>query len=378
MKAVLLSLLIVAAFHQSAVESECIDHTSKGNCPPWFSDHQGKCCFNHNLPHIVKQFGNTSELLIGVCMTVTSTSVVLAQCPYIPASIRNNFSQYHSIYKPLPQQLDQVNSSLCSQFNRRGFLCNECEEGYGLAAYKYYGLICVECSSSFINVIGYIILLFVPPTIVFVVFLALNVNIHSGKLTGFIYISHTIFTTAFFYPIIIILFEEICGYWPTSIILLLYGIWSLDALQFLIPPFCVSKNLTALQLTSLGYISSVYPLVLCIITYHLIEAHARGNWILVKIWRPFQKLLKPPTNVEFSVIHTFGTFILLSYSKNLFVSFTLIQGSVIVAFDRNTSVLSTLPSRSVDLGTHLQQYGLPSLNLTTKHTTMLLMFSCSF
>ena len=336
------------------IETEFIAEGSEGNCPPWyFPDEEGKCRFDSNLPQIIRQFGNTSELQIGLCMTVTNSSLVVAQCPFIPTnSYNDNNTQYHSIYQVLPKQLDQVNSYLCEQFNRKGFLCTECKDGYGLAAYRYYGLMCVECSNSSWKLIGYIILLFIPQTILFLIFLLLNINVHSGNLTGFIYFSHVLFSTTFFFPSLVILSQEVIGYWPMQIVLALYGVWSLEFLQFLMPPFCVSTHLTELQLISLGYVSSIYPLILCIITYYLIELHAKGNRILIMVWKPFQRLLKSPSNMESSIIHTFGTFILLSYSKNLFVSFTLIQGSVIVAMDRNTSTLTSLPSRSVDLGAH--------------------------
>ena len=123
-------------------------------------------------------------------------------------------------------------------------------------------------------------------------------------------------------------------------------------MQFLIPPFCVSTSLSTLQLVSLGYVSSVYPLVLCVITYYLIELHARGNWLLVKAWRPFHRIFScyRSLNLNPSVIHTFGTFILLSYGKNVFVTFTLLQSTKIVELELATNTLHSLPPCSVDLG----------------------------
>ena len=95
----------------------------------------------------MRQYANTSELELGFCMTVTNSSLVVSQCPYLPVNT-HNLSQYHTIYQVLPTQLDQVNDSLCAPFNRKGFLCSKCEENYGLAAYHYYGLMCVKCSDS--------------------------------------------------------------------------------------------------------------------------------------------------------------------------------------------------------------------------------------
>ena len=320
-----------------------------GSCPPWYyHNDEDKCSFSHQLPQIVNQYGNTSELEMGYCMTQTNSSLVVTGCPYII----HNFSQQHSIYQVLPKQLDQVNDSLCGTFNRKGFLCSECKENYGLAAYRYYGLMCVKCSGSAWNWVAYILLLFVPPTILFVVLLIVNINIHSGALTGFIYVAHSVTITTFFFPAIFTLFQSLFGYWPGQILLALYGIWNLDFMQYVVPPFCVSTSLTTLQLVSLGYVSSVYSLVLCMATYYMIELHARGNWLLVKIWSIFRKFFinySNHSNIQFSVIHAMATFILLSYGQNVFVSFTLFQFNTLVELDISTNTLKTLPPRSIDL-----------------------------
>ena len=322
-----------------------------GSCPPWYyHDDEDKCSFSHQLPQNVNQYGNTSELEMGYCMTQTNFSLVVSQCPYIPNV--HDFNQYHSIYQILPKQLHQVNDSLCAAFNRKGFLCSECKENYGLAAYRYYGLMCVKCSGSAWNWVAYIFLLFVPPTILFVVLLIVHINIHSGALTGFIYIAHIATSATFFYPAIFTLCQSLFGYWPVQILLSLYGIWNLDFMQFIVPPFCVSSSLTTLQLVSLGYVSSVYSLVLCMATYYLIELHARGNWLLVTIWWPFRKFFinySNHSNIHFSVIHAMATFILLSYGQNIFVSFTLLQFYTLVELDISTNTLKSLPSHSIDL-----------------------------
>ena len=307
----------------------------------------GKCSFTNKLPHIVNQFGNTSELEVGFCMTVTNMSQVLAQCPYGP-NRNHNFNQYHSLYQVLPTKMDHVNDSMCTQFNRKGFLCSECKENYGLAAYRYYGLLCVKCSSSAWKWLLYGFLLFIPPTLLFLTFITVNVKIHSGGLSAFIFFSQMIINNVFFCPSLISISQRLFGYWPMQILLALYGVWSLNVVQFMIPPFCVSTHLTTLQVVSLGYVSSVYPLILCITTYYLIQLHAGGNSFLVKVWTPFRKYFmnsNRKSSIEESVIYTFGTFILLSYGNNLFVSKILVRNYPLVKQDENK-----LPSHSVDLG----------------------------
>ena len=75
------------------------------SCPPWYIlDGEGKCSFSHELPQIVKQYGNTSELQMGFCIMLTNSSQIVSQCPYLPVNT-HNLSQYHSIYQVLPNQL---------------------------------------------------------------------------------------------------------------------------------------------------------------------------------------------------------------------------------------------------------------------------------
>ena len=343
--------ILVCCWGSQDTYSREID-SRNGSCPPWYyHDDEDKCSFSHELPQIVNQYGNTSELEMGYCMTQTNSSLVVSLCPYIPTT--HNVSQYHSIYQVLPTKLDEVNESLCAAFNRKGFLCSECKENYGLAAYRYYGLMCVKCSGAAWNWVAYILLLFLPPTACFVVLLIVDLNIHSGALTGYTFFAHTVLTTTYFFPSIITLSQSLFGYWPLQILLTLYGAWSLNFMQFIAPPFCISTGLTTLQLFSLGYVSSVYSIVLCMATYYLIELHGRGNWLLVKIWWPFRKFFdnySNHSNIQFSVLHAMATFILLSYGKNLFISFTLLQSYTVVDLDLSTNTLKSLPSRSVDLG----------------------------
>ena len=56
--------------------------------------------------------------------------IVISQCPYTPVA---NFSHlYRNVYQVLPEELNEVNSTLCGPLNRRGLLCSECEEAMAL------------------------------------------------------------------------------------------------------------------------------------------------------------------------------------------------------------------------------------------------------
>ena len=112
----------------------------------------------------------------------------------------------------------------------------------------------------------------------------------------------------------------------TQVMFTLYGFWNMDFFRLVVPHFSVSEQLSTLGVVSLGYISAVYPLLLTLVLYSLIKLHHRGCRPVVAIWRPlhrhfirFRRFCQTST----SLVDVFATFLLLSYSKMLFVSFNL-------------------------------------------------------
>ena len=97
----------------------------------------------------------------------------------------------------------------------------------------------------------------------------------------------------------------------------LSSLWSLQFFEFVIPPFCISEKLTNIHIQMLSLVSSIYPIVLVIITCILMELHARNYRIIHTVWKPFSIILNK-TNITTvtrdAVIHAFATFILLSAS----------------------------------------------------------------
>ena len=78
------------------------------------------------------------------------------------------------------------------------------------------------------------------------------------------------------------------------------------------------------------YLVALFPLFLTALTYIIIQIHARDCRVLVTLWRPFSVLFAPLVrryqwNPAESLVHVFVTFLILSYSKVLFVSFTLLR-----------------------------------------------------
>ena len=103
----------------------------------------------------------------------------------------------------------------------------------------------------------------------------------------------------------------------------IYGIWNLDFFRLLYPPFCMHPKMTTLHVLILDYAIAVYPLVLIVTSYILVELHDHNFRLIVWLWKPFHRCFvsfRREWNIKSSLIDAFCTFLLLSYFKFLSVS----------------------------------------------------------
>ncbi|CAI8026069.1 hypothetical protein GBAR_LOCUS15031, partial [Geodia barretti] len=100
----------------------------------------------------------------------------------------------------MPSNASQLDEVMCGPYNRRGFLCGECKEGYGPAP---FGLKCTNCSSAWSGyaIYLYLLLQFVPTTLIFIGLVMFRLKLTSGPLLGYvlfcqmnvIYLDHVIY-----------------------------------------------------------------------------------------------------------------------------------------------------------------------------------------
>ena len=124
--------------------------------------------------------------------------------------------------------------------------------------------------------------------------------------------------------------NELTGfpYVALQVLLVLCGIWSLDFFRSVIPPFCVSSHMKTVHALALEYLVAFYPIFLILITSVCIKLHDNNFRSIVWLWKPFHRHfahLRRRWDSTASIINAFTTFLLLSFSKILFVSFTLLH-----------------------------------------------------
>ena len=179
----------------------------------------------------------------------------------------NNTNRMFSLMPHNPDLLDDV---MCSYYNRKGLLCGECLEGFGVAIYSL-DMKCANCS-KFPLAYGatfYILLEFIPLSLFFIFTILFNINITSGSLLGYLFFCQLCtlaadsskaskyifnFSSSPYKPLLLTLLT-LCRFWTMN--------WFFKSL---IPPFCISGKLTGINVQMLRLVSVTYPIFLVIMT----------------------------------------------------------------------------------------------------------------
>ena len=135
----------------------------------------------------------------------------------------------------------------------------------------------------------------------------------------------------------------------TKTVICPYGIWNMkfDSILDFNKEVCLSEKLEPIHILALSFVSAVYPLVLLCVAYVFIELQAMNI-------RPIMWLLKvacfPCTRwrrvwkAKISIVDAFATYVLLSYTKLMYVSFLLLSYSKVYGDKDTKKVLDFDPS----------------------------------
>ena len=340
MKTVLVVSVLVLLACSGRADNSTV--TEKPPCPPWMKYEDGTCtCLDAYTVVFQRNFlqkvwcetdTQTTYVVSGTCATYSNNSsldegyVIIGDCPYTPLSEPN---YYYGFLKPLPRNLSDLDAVMCDPFNRQGMLCSSCKPGYGIAVYSF-GYPCAKCDAKIGSLFLYIMLETIPVTIFYVIVILFRVRATVPPLMGLVFLSNTAMNTLRFRTFI----RTALIYSPSYPIRIawtcfafLSGIWRLDFLRGLLPPFCISEKLTNIDAALLEYVSAFYPLLLVLVTFIAIELHGYNVRIIVWLWKPFHRFFagfRRTWDVRYSIVNAFSTFLLLSYSKILTTSFRLL------------------------------------------------------
>ena len=322
--------------YRKVIHAAAENHSINHGCPSWFipiNNNSDRCkCGEpiHRPGRVVLCDPTTNQTLVRTtyCMDYNKdkNEVFIGECYF------NKKGEVQEIYVKFPQNVSELNPFLCSGLNRTGVMCSQCQEGLGTAIFSY-SMQCLPCMSSGLGWTLYVFLATFPTTILFLVVLIFQCRcITSGPMNFYVFVCQLIVSTLNNQPSIVKLFANGSFSLFLRVLFTVYGIWNLDFFRYLIPPFCVSDQISPLHVITLEYIMAFYPLLLTVIVYICIQLHVRGCQAIVCLCRVFCKCFSScrqrwgrQWDPFASLIHTFAAFLLLSYSKILIISLQLLS-----------------------------------------------------
>ena len=312
MNAISFVLLVISS---TAVEG--LLDTGRG-CPPWFewvnstSNSPGYCVCTPNLPPYVRcnQREQVSFLARGACCFyyAQEDAIRCGWCQFVLPDHVIEKGQFR-----LPTNVSELNTVLCGNLIRqvKGPMCGRCTNNTGPSIYSV-GSRCVQCST--VNIVYYILLQYGPTTLMFLLIIIFRPNITAAPMINYVlFCNLTVFTGRFY----------LLNYTHTHTLLYklsltLSAVWSFNSLLFLSPPLCISQRMEEIYIPYLEFLATIYPFVLLLLTYGLMQLHTRNFRLVVVLWgvlsRVFVQFYRA-WNPRSSMIQAFASLFFLSYAK---------------------------------------------------------------
>ena len=292
-----------------------------------------RCVCGATLAHTVmcNYVNQETAIRAGTCMSYdySINDTVAGTCPF-----NYHYPDTQNFYVTLPNDTSELNSFMCSGLNRTGLLCSQCQPGLGPTVLSYTRQ-CVKCFDEHYGWLLYITATLIPTTILCFLVIIFQFHITSPKMNAFVFLCQFIAcvnTLTNPYAYVHYASTLTAVHYFELVIITFYGIWNLDFFRYFIPSFCISSDMSTLHAIALDYVVAIYPLLLTIVIYFCIEMHDRGVRLVVCVWRPFHVCFarfRRRWDPKGSVINAFATFLLLSYSKMLTVSCSILDANVL-------------------------------------------------
>lgn len=302
------------------------DVGQNGTCSLWrrFNSSSQACECGDKLQDIVQCDSSSLALKNCYCMTYSQQLQKL----YVGHCLYTCNIDLHQEFWRLDHQMSvsHLSRAVCELYNRTGFMCGHCIDDHAPAAYSYTPA-CVQCQHSLLrNLIKYIAVAYIPLTIFFLVIVIFRIPVASGAMMTYVALSQMCAS-----PGLIMFYSarfERSSIKIVNGILFFYTIWNLDFFRSLYEPFCLHPRVMTLHLLCLDYLIGIYPLLLTVLTYFLVQLYDYKlvAWVCVPI-RTCVYRFKKEWRIKESLAKAFATSLLLSYVKLMNVSVELLTPS---------------------------------------------------
>ena len=296
------------------------------DCPLWhtYSKEKRSCQCCSPIDKIIKCEKEYVYVARGHCLTWNNATydVQIGHCLYIyqDTHLCKNYNWYRILSDTVGPELNNVT---CKPYNRYGAQCQHCMDSYGPAAFSD-GVTCADCSRHKYLWLLNLAFQLMAVTLMYLVVVLFQIK---GTCSPFNIIItncqlglNAMMAGSGFHDRLICITNKTF----IKIIITLIGGLNLDFFRFVIPPFCISSSLKQVHTLLFDYIIAVYPILVTAAIYVAIELYDRNCRIIVLLSFPFRLFWYRNWKPKETILSTCATFLLLSYTKFLFVSVSLL------------------------------------------------------
>ena len=250
---------------------------------------------------------------------------IVALCPYHRNSI--NISMV-----PLKTISEWDSNDFCKNLNRTGHLCSKCDEANRPSLSSYSTGHCLskdKCHDY--HWLTFFAVETIPATVMYITFMAFNVQLTSGYANGFILYSQII---AFRFISLQFIngwednFHEAHG--TVLAIVSLYSLWSFQLGHIILCNYCVNTHIPQLMLVALQYTSVFYALLLAFLGYIVVELHSLQYRLVIWLSKPFSLCFRfHETSVDAKTVslNTLAAFYYMGFAKLAALSIVLLKST---------------------------------------------------
>jgi len=267
-----------------------------------------------------------------------STVLVTADCP--PGYCITNNGSSLLITLPSTPDTTELSMFMCSPQNRTGRLCGECAEGYCISS-DFLTFHCIKSSSRQVNGVLILILTkYLPLTIFLCIIMFFNISLVNGPLNSFILFSQVLDAMNVYSSGKMSNLPN-GGKQLVTACNFLYGIWNLNFLETLIPPFCIFNSKSALPIITLEYISVLHTLIVLAILFVIAprikeklftsndKSCCRCRAAVKKCYERYIHLKKSANYRQGESINALTTLLVLCYVKTMTITTEIITPTIL-------------------------------------------------
>lgn len=315
-----------------------VDDKKSSPCPLWHyhrSENQS-CICGQGLHGAILCSEDQVYLRVDYAMTwdAKSNDTLVAVSRYAYHKY-NTISIHKRLYSLMPRLNDtsELNEFMCGYNNREGFLCEKCCVNYGPAVNSPK---CSKCGDLSVpaTISLYLTVKFLPIAVLFFLIMTFRIDLTWGPMLGYILFCQIhAFTTRTVNPTYQTGLIKMKHFrYIMELSLYISAAWDIDFLETtnIIQPYCISQKLDNVDLFLFNLINSLLPLCLVILSYILIELHARDFRIVVYCWKPFHSCFvraRRNWSASDSIVHAYASLLLLSFTSLNYNAFEILRST---------------------------------------------------